>query len=626
MTQAQASFAWSRDDQLFLRFLLRSLQQHKSNQLDPYQVGRNTLMKAILPRGPEVTDSLIHELMIKLRTIAPWQDLHALSPVLNPTGDFETPFPLEAQGKAILSQSSSPKPIAGAVLGPLDLRPSDPLDSVRHDFGDLRVFVIDDPTAQELDDGVSVERIPSEPENHWVHIHVADPARILHPGHALCHLARKQFSSFYFGPANYPMFPKALMHDPKFGLSLTDSSMTEEPNRVLTFSIKLDGQANILDYKLRAGILRNVRKTSYQDVDLALGYSTPQKGYPFGGSDAINPGPPLNDSDVADLRILQKLADDQVLKRFRQGIFSPIQGNARVEWKTTPPINIRSPSLQGSVFQGFPEMEYVVSANDIEDCGSHNLVSEMMKLASRVASRVALDNNVPIIRRALDPSIFASEVDVDELLKLRTPHGYIAGKEFVKICAFSTSGRYTLLPKQHAHIGIPEGEGYSRATSPLRRYLDLVSHWQLHHILLGPNAPPRPPFGVDELEKLAVEAEIQEPLIRRMHKANDYFYALMYIKRFAADTAMGVERPFGDPLASVKAWTMQLPKKNPENKMDVKVYLPDLGIQAHMPDLPAELHDMPLGTNLQVKIKTIEMGLRRTRLVMDLAQDLSTIG
>jgi exoribonuclease-2 len=617
MTQKNASFFWTKSDQVLLSFLLRSLQQHTTTQLDPYRIGRNAIIKDIMELA-EVTDDTIHDFLIRLGVIAPWQDLHALSPQLNPSTDFSTKFPLEKEAEAILRSSSIPAG-TNTLLGPLDFRPHDPLDSVRHDFGDMKVFVIDDPTAKELDDGISVERIPTEPENHWVHIHIADPARILHPGHALAHKARKQFSAIYLGTANYPMLPRTLMHDPKYGLSLTDTSETKVVNRVLTFSAKLDPQGNILDHKLRAGILRNVCKTTYDDVNLALGLQLPARAYPFGGSANFEPGPPLTESDVADLRILKKLADAQVAKRIQFGVVVPERAFAEVAFKTEIPANIQSPSLPGSLYQGFPEMQYSVALSSIDDQGARNLVSEMMKLGCRVASRVALEHNVTVIRRSLQPFVWRSEEDVQKVLELRGSQGYISMQDFVKFDIFATTGYYTQEPDAHYQLALPAGEGYCRATSPLRRYMDLVIHWQLHHILLGPNAPPRPPFSSEDMEKLIIEAGTKDVQIRRLQRANAQFYALMYIKRFAETMGEGARRSQGNPLARMKAWTLRKPVRGNQSSITTPVVLPEIGVDAHCHDLPHHLLDLPPGSDLTVKMRSIELGLRRTKMIVELA-------
>lgn len=618
MTQEKWDDSWNETDIVILSYLLRSLQQHTSSQLDPYQIGRSTVVKDVL-RVEEVTDDTIHRLLIELRIMAPWQDLHALSPLLNPAGEFGARGPIEKELEAIYRKSSHPQPISGLVLGPYDFHPSDPLDSVRHDFGNLKTFVIDSYSASELDDGISVERIPSEPENHWVHVHIADPARQLHPTHALSLRARGQLSALYFGTELFPMLPFPALHDPKLGLSLTDTAATNQPNYVMTFSIKLDGKAKILDYKVRAGLLRNVRKTTYDEVDAALGNEVSTRTYPFGGaySPRLSVNVPLSEDDLADLRLLGKLASDQWHKRAVVDKILLLDSTfSEMEMKTLPPTDIKSPHLPGAVFHGFPEMQYTVGSISKEDHGARNIVSEMMKLACQVSSRFALDHDLPFIRRAVEPFIWGN---YESALKFAGDTGLISHQHFLQAQGYASSGKYMLEPGAHALLSVPAGVGYSRVTSPLRRFMDLAHHWQLHHALLGSKAPARTPFSREEMEELILEAGIKDVQYRRLEKVNKHFYALMYLKRFASDTARGAERPNGDPLAYIKAWTLQTPSHDNMNSLSVGVVLPDLGIQAYAVDLPSQYGDLPPGSDLFVKLNYIDLGLRRTKMYVTLA-------
>ncbi|KJA26412.1 hypothetical protein HYPSUDRAFT_159478 [Hypholoma sublateritium FD-334 SS-4] len=617
MTQEKWDSSWNDTDIVILSYLLRSLQQHISSQLDPYQIGRNTIVTDVL-RVAEVSDDTIHRLLIELRIMAPWQDLHVLSPLLNPSGDFGARGPIEKELEQIYRASSHPQPIAGLVLGPYDFHPSDPLDSVRHDFGNLKTFVIDSHTASELDDGVSVERIPSEPENHWIHVHIADPARQLHPGHALSVRARTQFSALYFGTELFPMLPFSVLHDPKLGLSLTDTVSRDQPNHVMTFSIKVDGKAKVLDYKVRAGLLRNVRKTTYDEVDLALGNEAFSKTYPFGGTRPTRVGvnAPLSEDDLADLRLLRKLALDQEYKRAVVDRILLLDSTfVEIDMLTLPPVDIKSPHLPGAVYHGFPEMQYSVGSISNEDHGARNLVSEMMKLACQVASRFASDHDLPFIRRAVDPFEWP---DYELALKFANNTNVISQQDFLKAQGFASSGKYMLEPGAHALLGLPAGVGYSRVTSPLRRFMDLALHWQIHHALLGSKAPARVPFSKEEMETLILEAGVKDVQYRRLEKANKLFYALMYLKRFASDTARGVERPNGDPLSRIKAWTLHTPSRDNLNSLSVSVVLPDLGIQAYAMDLPSFYVDLPPGSDLLVKLNHIDLGLRRTKMYVTL--------
>ena len=616
MTQEPAKHKWSRNNELVLGFLLRSLRPQRSIQTDPYAVGRSSILKHLYPEK-EVTDSLTHETLIKLGVLAPWQDLLVLLPEFDIDLEPEATSPRAIAEKALVERSySTAGSMAGQVLGPEDFHPTDPLESVRHDFCNDRVFLIDDADAEELDDGFSLERIPSEPDNHWIHVHIADPAHLLHPGHALCHQARKRGATLYFMQKSYPLFPKALMHHPTKGLSLGSDALNGAPNKVITFSIKVDGNANILDYTVRAGLIRNIKKTTYDTVNQALGLPPPAIRYPFGPPPKTTLAPPISEEDLKDLRVLYRLANDQVQRRFREDRISFSLENARLTRLPHIP-NITSPTMKPSVFNGFPDMTYAVGSAIVDDTGSRNLVSEMMKLSCRVASRFALDHNLPFLRRGTDAIMASTEAAYKEILAQRSPHSYIPLHTNLERIAISPPGMFSLEPKQHHPLAVPEGEGYCRATSPLRRFDDLVEHWQLHHVLLGSNAPPRPPFDVDALEKYLPELSAKDLSIRQGHAQNTNLFVLMFLKRWMDATAKGAERPFGDPLASMTAYTISIVRDTFRGSFGCHLHLPEIGIKAQLVGLSPG-SSFPLSTELKVKAKRIDLGIQRPRLVVEL--------
>ena len=618
-TQTPTPVQWDETDQVFLRFLIRSTHPYRSNQRDPYSMGRTALMKFLAPSGPQVSDHETHQMLIRLGVIAPWQDLHALTPLLNPTGDFYVPDPLEKDNEAVVKRSLSSQAIAGAALGPEDLHPTDPLESVRRDFGNATVFMIDDVIAEELDDGVSLERIPSEPDNYWVHVHIADPASYVHPGHVLGLRARDRWVTHYLSTKSFPLFPKDIVHG--LGISLGDRSNGADSNRTLTFSVKLDSAANILDYRVSASLIRNVRKITYDQVDQILGHPRPPTQYPFGRifqEEVVQPAS-LTEQEIDDLKVLTRLADASRRARLDQELVMMSTESAKIKFKDLPD-NIQSPSMTGTIFEGFPQVEYSVSSPNIEDRGARSVVSELMKVACRICSRFGLEHNLSLLHRHVDPVHLVSDDSHAALMAKASDIGYVNMALSINHILVNPSSGYSLLPKQHYQLGIPDGEGYSRATSPLRRFEDLVNHWQLHHALLGSKASPRPPFSDRELEALCIEATTKDRAARTLGASNTHVYALMFIKRWMEDTKRGVERTVDDPLMNLTAIKTGHTVRNlVEGGHICSVLLPQLGLKAHLVGLDNNFSLQPLASAHRVKVKSVQLGVNRPRLDVVLA-------
>jgi len=272
--------------------------------------------------------------------------------------------------------------------------------------------------------------------------------------------------------------------------------------------------------------------------------------------------------------------------------------------------------MEPSKFNGFPELLYSVAGAIVDDSQSKSLVSEMMKLACRAASRFALDHNIPFLRRGTGAIMASNEAAYAEILAQRSPHSYVPLHTNLERIAISPPASFSLEPKQHHPLGIPEGEGYSRSTSPLRRFDDLIEHWQLHHILLGSKAPSRPPFDADALEKYLPELSAKELSNRQGHTRNTNFFLLMFLKRWMDATAKGAERPFEDPLASMTAYTISIVQDTFMGSYGCHLHLPEIGIKAQLVGLSTG-SSLPLSTELKVKAKRIDLGIQRPKLVVE---------
>ena len=101
---------------------------------------------------------------------------------------------------------------------------------------------------------------------------------------------------------------------------------------------------------------------------------------------------------------------------------------------------------------------------------SRDLVTEAMLMAGEAVARFAREHEIPLPFTTQDPP------EVEQ----RPPAGDLAA-QFAARRGFRASEQSTI-PGRHAGLGL---EIYAQATSPLRRYLDLVVHQQLRAFLRG---------------------------------------------------------------------------------------------------------------------------------------------
>ncbi|KAF9467999.1 hypothetical protein BDZ94DRAFT_1232514 [Collybia nuda] len=608
-TQGPGTHTWTPDDKIILGFLLHSLRPYRSNQSDPYSIGQSAVLKLIAPNEATVDDDVLHKTLVNLAVLAPWQDLTVLAPELRLDLVEEAESTQVKERNDLVAKGFSSPPQQGP-LGPEDFYSSDPLESVRHDFGNMPVYVIDAEGAEELDDGISIERIPYEPGSFWVHVHIADPGSVIPPSHILAKEAAVQGSSVYSSQRTWPLFPRSLMYSPTRGLSL--GARVGVPTRVISFSTKVDSHGNMADFKVRAGIVRNIVITSYDTVDLVTTGSLLPVKYPFGGEPSTPTLPSLPESQIKDFRDFIFVAERLTSKRYKDGVFTISGMSTNLE--TTRHSSVKSPTLEPSVFRGFPKITYGVAPSYFIETGAHGMVAEMMKLACRATSLFCLERGIPVLRRGLDRPALASESDHQELLDLRMPNCHVSHEIARHIEMPLISATYSLEPVGHFPLGVLEGEGYVRATSPLRRYADLVTHWQLHHALLGSAAPSKnPPFDEGWLQEYSKTLVVQERMLTTMKRSYTKYWEVMFISRWMEDTARGAER-YCDPLEDLEGYTVTTPKQSirTNREQQATIVVPKLGIRCLVEGLSI---DVEKGTEMTVEVKECRLGVRPQLIV-----------
>lgn len=605
---------FTKKDGIIINFLRDSIRAVRTIQADPYQIHVSKIVKTVGGYEGEVNDTVVYQLLLDLGAIAPWQDIitteMALELEQEPEEDSSTILAHNAIVQRACTKLATASTLNGGVLGPEDFYTHDLLRSVRHDFGNLPVYVIDDPQAEELDDGISVEKVPSEPDCAWIHVHIADPTAVLPPTHVFAEQARRKVATAYFGHRTWPMLPQSAMH--VLIHSLGDMAAMGKPEQVMSFSFKVDGTGDIVDYKVRAGIIRNVHRTTYDEVDRVLGEIRNPLSYPFGGQPPAQPAVHLNEQQQIDIRTLDEVVGRMFQRTLKLPIFSIESTKAKISISPKPLYTHSVDPLRPPIFRGFPNLTYAVESHSISGRGANRIVTQSMTAASRIVSRWALDHGVPLLRRASTQPITMSDNDFADLLAGRDKCGVVPLDLGLSKAIINPPAEYTLEPRSHWALGIPDGEGYCRVTSPLRRYNDMVTHWQIKHALLHPTSS-TPLFSPEWLQDYGKELTVRERYHRQAEQNYSSFWALRFIKRWVQDHSWS-DAP--DPLSNLAAVIpFQIVNNTILSDVQTKPPLPQLGLRGFLVGL--KRHGVTPGEIHQVKIKEILVGVR-SKLVLEL--------
>ncbi len=226
------------------------------------------------------------------------------------------------------------------------------------------------------------------------------------------------------------------------------SLLAGQERLALSFLVTLSPEAEIRDWEIRPSRIRVQQRLTYQEVDGLL----PQ------------------DPQLTTLSRLTTLLKDRRLAQ---------RG-----------YELRLPE----VWVAFtPQGEIQVTVED-QETPARSLVAEAMVLANWLAARFLAEQRVP--------AIFRSQPEPREPIQRQEPKGLL---ELYRDRRRLSRVVMDLAPQPHWGLGL---DHYTLATSPIRRYLDLVTHRQLLAYLCA--APP--PYNHEELGQILTTIE---PAMRR---------------------------------------------------------------------------------------------------------------
>jgi exoribonuclease-2 len=308
-----------------------------------------------------------------------------------------------------------------------------PGDASRLDLTAQRCVTIDDDDTRDIDDGLALERCSDGRLRLW--IHVADPGRLVEVDSPLDIEARRRGSSLYLASGNLPMFPLSLSTGP-FSLRAGVRSAA------WSTWVELSHDGDIQSYGISRSWVKPTYRLSYSDAD-----------------DLIDLAPP-EEADLAEL--------DRLLGRRRQ-------------WRCR----------HGALLMDLPEgrirnRDGQAALEISEPSPARALVAEAMILAGAIAARFAVDRGLALPFRSQLPAELPPKHELEAL-----PDGAV---RFAAIKRCLSRGLMGTQPAPHFSLGLP---AYAQATSPIRRYGDLVVQRQIQAQLDGDE-----PLTCDQLQEL----------------------------------------------------------------------------------------------------------------------------
>lgn len=362
--------------------------------------------------------------------------------------------------------------VAHGILEQITQGSIDDMDH-RLDLTHHKVYTIDDETTEEIDDGLSVETLEDGTLKYWIHI--ADPTRLIKPDDILDKEARKRSTSLYLPTGMIPMFPPELATGP---MSLVQGQICP----ALSFGVTLAPDGGVRDYEIHSTLIKPTYRLTYHDVDEMLHL------------------------DIEAEKEIKQLAE---------------AAKKRSQWRKD----------NGSVMISMPEAIIKVKDNEeitielLDPSFSRSLVAEMMILTGEVAGRFCQENNIPVAFRSQPQPELPPE---EELILL--PPGPVRSCALRRCMPKSETG---LSAARHASLGL---ESYTQVTSPIRRYTDLLAHFQIKAYLRGDELP----FSRDRMQEMIFEVMATSSEAVLVERQTNRYWSLQYLQKHSSEIWHGL--------------------------------------------------------------------------------------
>jgi len=342
----------------------------------------------------------------------------------------------------------------------------------REDLRDLFVITIDGPLTRDFDDAVSLEVVDDELR---LGIHIADVAEVISSESILDAEAAKRATSLYLPRRQIPMLPHELSHDT---LSLIQGC--DRPT--ISLFVRFERNGKLLDFRFLSSVIRVRKKLTYEEADEILSSE--------GRSSDLN------------LQCEEKLAG--ILPDLYQ-----LSQRLQQERMNHDALRISLPELQ-VVFND--DSSFYLEQDD-QDTPSRMIIAELMILYNSLAARFCRDNQIPVLfRTQAEPS--------ERLADDEAGYIYYVFKQRRKLSPV----RIETVVGPHSGLGL---DAYIHATSPIRRYFDLVVQRQIRNFLMGKN----PVYNNSELEAIRVFVEPVIKDLMNIKRNRIRYWILKYLSR-----------------------------------------------------------------------------------------------
>ena len=400
--------------------------------------------------------------------------------------------------------------------------------SSRTDLTGLAGFTIDDEGTEDRDDALSVEPLDAGLR---VGIHIADAGALIVPGGAIDIEAGRRMATLYVPERKIEMLPP--------GFAQSSGSLDPGYERpAMSLLVDLDEEGEVTSWEVVPSVVRTQAAFSYEEADEALVDSASTWSEPLGW--------------------LVEVASSRRKVREEAGA-----------------VTIDRPEMSIKV-----DADGEISVRVVERAApARETVAELMILCNSILAEYCRDHGIPAAYRsqaAPDVSALGSPPADDADPAQLALHRSLLGR-LMRPASIST------VPEPHGGLGVAV---YIQATSPLRRYPDLVMQRQIGHYLEHGD----PLYSAEEIASVAHRADAQLRELARVEEQRKRYWLMKYLQQ---------QRLEQEPV--FEAYVLENPPRRP-----AMLELAELPFRVRT-DLPEGLEP---GATIQLRLQAIDLWKR----------------
>ena len=433
--------------------------------LTPYQDGLLHILKDFVIQGEEYPRSPTARALLELAAPGTRDLERYCFDILAGSGVFSIDEPLELHRIGVRGQFAE-KAVNEAAAIDLGYHIA---QSDRRDLTSLMVLTIDDAGTEDRDDALSVELVDGGTR---IGVHIADAGTLIPIGGAIDIEADRRMATLYVPDGKVDMLP--------VGVAKGVGSMDPDQSRcALSMFVTVDASGETSDLEVVPSVVRSAEALTYEDADRAMG-----------GDD----GP-----WASALAQLQCAGDTLRARREAAGAINIEQSEMVVAVSDTGEIAVRV--LERS-------------------SPSRRLVTEMMVLCNSLLGEYCRDNELPAIFRSQEPP----DLERVGLTSPVLPEGMNEVLHRFLLTRSFFPAQVDTVARPHSGLGVA---AYLQATSPLRRYPDLVVQRQISSSLDGGD----PIYDAEAVGSVSARAALQLRELAQAERARKRYWFLKYLQQ-----------------------------------------------------------------------------------------------